>query len=424
MVCIGQPMLIAGDLNADPANIPCLSEGLSAGWFVDLALAYSRGSLSLLMLPVVSAGRMAQVRGGISFLGCPDALAASDACFVTDRWFTPHFSVIVRFRISAWMADVACPIACQPFGQRAGWILLIGLLRRPLVFIVQDVWDVYSDVLGVVPDDVVLALGDAVSRSAVDDFWSIWSKNAEAGLFRAYALAGGPTAAGSSAFLGRGLLRIRSKRLGGRAVGGRGFRKLYRVSHGDDVDKHCAQYFVNSSLAPVLLFLGLLKSVADVLKGIRSKGFTQSRWDASLGFWDAVCRHGPCGPLSSLHPWDSGIPPDLHGFYRWVFASLEVLNSSFKLVVVSRRDLGIRKWVSWLREDLSSLPCAWPRPDFVPPSSFLVVEDPQAGSSRILVEPHLIDAEFRKAWMPFFLWVESSCCYSGSVPGFCWSSLA
>ena len=27
-----------------------------------------------------------------------------------------------------------------------------------------------------VPDDVVLALRDAVSRSAVDDFWSIWSK--------------------------------------------------------------------------------------------------------------------------------------------------------------------------------------------------------------------------------------------------------
>ena len=47
-------------------------------------------------------------------------------------------------------------------------------------------------------------------------------------------------------------------------------------------------------------------------------------------------------------------------------------------------------------------PCAWLRPDFVPPSPFLVVKDPQTGSSRILVQPHLIDAEFRKAWMPFF----------------------
>ena len=35
---------------------------------------------------------------------------------------------------------------------------------------VQDVWDVYRDELGQVPGDVVLALRDAVSRSAVDDF--------------------------------------------------------------------------------------------------------------------------------------------------------------------------------------------------------------------------------------------------------------
>ena len=69
-------------------------------------------------------------------------------------------------------------------------------------------------------------------------------KIAEAGLFRAYALAGGPTAAGSSAFLGRGLLRIRNRRLGGRAAGGRGSSRLYRVSQGDDVDVHCTQYFV------------------------------------------------------------------------------------------------------------------------------------------------------------------------------------
>ena len=75
-------------------------------------------------------------------------------------------------------------------------------------------------------------------------------------------------------------------------AGGSG--RLYRVSQGDEVDQHCAQYFVNSSLSPVLLFRRRLKSVADVLNGIRNKGFTQSRWDALLGFWDAACRHGPC----------------------------------------------------------------------------------------------------------------------------------
>ena len=44
VVCIGQLMLIAGDLNADPVFIPCLANGISAGRFVDLALAFSRGA--------------------------------------------------------------------------------------------------------------------------------------------------------------------------------------------------------------------------------------------------------------------------------------------------------------------------------------------------------------------------------------------
>ena len=48
------------------------------------------------------------------FIGCPNALAASQVCCVTDKWFTPHFSLLARFRIDAWMADVSCPIACQP----------------------------------------------------------------------------------------------------------------------------------------------------------------------------------------------------------------------------------------------------------------------------------------------------------------------
>ena len=43
VVCIGQPMLIAGDLNADPAVIPCLAEGVSAGRYVDLALGLFSG---------------------------------------------------------------------------------------------------------------------------------------------------------------------------------------------------------------------------------------------------------------------------------------------------------------------------------------------------------------------------------------------
>ena len=44
VVSIGQPMLIAGDLNADPAVIPCPAKGISAGRYVDLALAHSLGA--------------------------------------------------------------------------------------------------------------------------------------------------------------------------------------------------------------------------------------------------------------------------------------------------------------------------------------------------------------------------------------------
>ena len=117
-----------------------------------------------------------------------------------------------------------------------------------------------------------------------------------------------------------------------------------------------------------------------------------------------------CGSYLALGPRDRWIPPDLHGFYRWVFDSLEALNGFIKQVVVSRRDTGVRKWTNWLREDFGSRHYAWLKPDFVPPSPFLVINDPETRSSQILAEPQLIDAEFRKAWMPFFLYIRSSCC--------------
>ena len=114
VVCVGQPMLIAGDLNADPAVIPCLAKGISAGRCVDSALAYSLGAG---LAPGITCTFNREDGAGSRrdfFVGCPGALAASEACCVTDRWFTPHFSVLARFRISAWMADVACPVTSQP----------------------------------------------------------------------------------------------------------------------------------------------------------------------------------------------------------------------------------------------------------------------------------------------------------------------
>ena len=70
VVCVGQPMLIAVDLNADPAVIPCLAKGISAGRYVDLAFAYSLGAGFAPGL----VGRMVLGLVGIFFVGCPGAL--------------------------------------------------------------------------------------------------------------------------------------------------------------------------------------------------------------------------------------------------------------------------------------------------------------------------------------------------------------
>ena len=126
----------------------------------------------VLILLVRLIGMMVLVLAGIFFVGCAGALAASQACCVTDRWFTPHISVLARFRIGAWMADVACPIVCQPLWP-ACWLDTPDRSSSSSTRVVQDVWNVYRDELEVVPEEVVLALRSAVSRSSVDDFWSI-----------------------------------------------------------------------------------------------------------------------------------------------------------------------------------------------------------------------------------------------------------
>ena len=131
VVCVGQPMLIAGDLNADPAVIPCLAKGMSAGRYVDLALAHSLGA----DLAPDNTCTFNRDDGTGSrrdfFVGCPGAPATSQACYLTDRWFTSHFSVLARFRIGAWMGNVAW-LLVSLFGLLLGWTLLIGLLRLPL----------------------------------------------------------------------------------------------------------------------------------------------------------------------------------------------------------------------------------------------------------------------------------------------------
>ena len=145
-------------------------------------------------------------------------------------------------------------------------------------------------------------------------------------------------------FLGSVKAVFRTRLVGGRAPG-----RVYRPAG-------AGEYFVNSSLSPVLLFRRRLSSVGDVLKGIRRHGFSTARWAA-------VCRH----------------------------------------VASARRDAASLAWKRWLHEDLSSRPYQLLRPDLGLPAPYLVCDPKQTpGGCGILVQPGLIDAQFRKAWMPFF----------------------
>ena len=205
----------------------------------------------------------------------------------------------------------------------ACWLDTLDRSSSSAARVVQDVWDVYMEELRVVPAEVVLAIRDAASRSSVDDFWSTWSHNAEAGLFRAYCRAGGPTEAGICYVFVEGVWVV---------------ELLAAVVPADCIVSVIVMKWMLVLLST--LFTPLLLRYSP--KGIRSCGFTQARWEALLRFWEAVCRHGPHGPICSLHPWDEWAPPDLHGFYTSVFDAVDLLNDFTKQVVVNRRDTGIR----------------------------------------------------------------------------------
>ena len=150
VVHVGQPLLVAGDLNAAPAVIPCLAKGMSAGRYVDLALAYSQGAG---VVPDRTCTFNRDDGSGSRrdfFVGCPNALAASQVCCVTDKWFTPHYSLgagrkpddtckfkvdecagrshLLSFVLIGGLLRSLAPCLLNRFGLHVGLILLIGLL--------------------------------------------------------------------------------------------------------------------------------------------------------------------------------------------------------------------------------------------------------------------------------------------------------
>ena len=158
----------------------------------------------------------------------------------------------------------------------------------------------------------------------------------------------------------------------------------------------------------MLLSRGLSFSVVGlvvsypVLDGIFRNGLTLSR-DLELGAqWGAIVSAGPCGPLCSAN---LAVSPavGLSSFGDHVRVLYDVVVDFLHKVVVSRKDVAVRGWRSWMLEDDKVHPYRWLKPDLVAPALFLCC-DPclTVDGSGILSDPDRIDEQFRKAWLPFF----------------------
>ena len=79
------------------------------------------------------------------------------------------------------------------------------------------------------------------------------------------------------------------------------------------------------------------------------------------------------------------------------------LCDSIHAVLVHRRDDAVRGWRNWVREDPLIHPCKWLRPDLVHPTPSLQCQPHLTpDSSGVLADPHRIDEELRKSWLPYF----------------------
>ena len=130
---VGHPMLIAGDLSADSAVILCLSKGISAGRFIDLALAYSRGLVFLPTLLVGAVGRLALVDVGISLSDVP-MLLLHLMLVMSLIGGSPLISLLLLASVLmlGWLM-LLVRLFVSLSGLHVVWTLLIGPPRRLLV---------------------------------------------------------------------------------------------------------------------------------------------------------------------------------------------------------------------------------------------------------------------------------------------------
>ena len=140
----------------------------------------------------------------------------------------------------------------------------------------------------------------------------------------------------------------------------------------------------------------------DILDAMIRYGVSLSRSVELTAQWDLILALGPVYPVT-LDDLSAGCNLGIGAFFDAAAGIHRRLCDFIHQVVVHRRDEAIRGWRNWIREDPLVHPYRWLRPDLVPPAPFLQCEPHcTPDGSGVLSDPNQIDAEFRKAWLPYF----------------------
>ena len=156
------------------------------------------------------------------------------------------------------------------------------------------------------------------------------------------------------------------------------------------------------SIAPLLDLRRRFEAVMDLLDAMIRYGVSLSRSVELTTQWDLILAFGPIYPVT-LDDLSLGRDLGIGAFFDAAAGIHRRLCDFIHRVVVYRRDEAVREWRYWIREDPLVHPYRWLRPDLVPPAPFLQCEPHRTtDGSGVLSDPDQIDAEFRKAWLPYF----------------------
>ena len=328
-------------------------------------------------------------------LGCPLAADALLSCKVQlDRWIASHLAVRALFDYGRWESWVTQPVHCTPLWP-ASWLPVVDKTRGSKSAEVQRVWETYDERLQFMSRRDASLLDESLDRDDVSLAWAVWSRAAESALTDAFQFSGGPLLS-RGLVLGRGAALFRWVQLGGPWV------RRARANAADALDAADIFLYRDLSLAPLLDMRRRFKAVMDLLDAMIRFGVSLSRSVELTAQWDLIIALGPMYPVT-LDDLSVGRNLGIGAFFDAAAGVHRRLCDFIHQVVVHRRDEAVRGWRNWIREDPLVHPYRWLRPDLVPPAPFLQCEPRLTlDVSGVLSGPNQTDAEFRKAWLPYF----------------------